>query len=317
MHEYLTSRNRRSENVRVPPVVIAELELRDVQRHVFAADFVEAADDAALEDRPEAFNRIGVDCSDDILPSGMVYCAVLEAGQGLVDLALVGREQADLVRDNLTDEALRGFLGDVSEDAGHHSSLAADRADNRSLGRWRVFASPAALADVLVLILPADESLIDLDNAAELFHIALDQCDADTVAHVPSGFVGAEAHRAHDLQRAHSLLAGEHHVSDAIPVPEGLVGVLEYGSGNDRKPITLRRTGPALPVERLVGRGVVQLDIATTGAMDALRPSAGHQIGFTGFLVGKHRLELGDGQLMNGLGAAGHDGSPSCGRILP
>jgi len=36
------------------PIVVAELELRDVERHVFLADLVERADHTALEDRPEA-----------------------------------------------------------------------------------------------------------------------------------------------------------------------------------------------------------------------------------------------------------------------
>jgi len=33
-------------------VIVAELEFRDVQRQIFADDFVEAADDPALEDAP-------------------------------------------------------------------------------------------------------------------------------------------------------------------------------------------------------------------------------------------------------------------------
>lgn len=49
-----------AEDVGVVAIVVAELELRDVQRHVFRAHLVERADDAALEDRPEAFNRVGV-----------------------------------------------------------------------------------------------------------------------------------------------------------------------------------------------------------------------------------------------------------------
>src|SRR5437763_230366 len=46
---HLTALDCCSEDVRVPPIVVAELELRDVERHVFGADFVEGADNAALE----------------------------------------------------------------------------------------------------------------------------------------------------------------------------------------------------------------------------------------------------------------------------
>jgi hypothetical protein len=67
-----TSFNRRSENVRVLAVVIAELELGDIERHIFSAHFVESADHAALEDRPKSFDGLGVDCSDDVLPFGVI-----------------------------------------------------------------------------------------------------------------------------------------------------------------------------------------------------------------------------------------------------
>ena len=52
-----TFSDSRSENIRVGTVVIAELELCHIERHVFAADLVEGADHASFEDRPEAFNR--------------------------------------------------------------------------------------------------------------------------------------------------------------------------------------------------------------------------------------------------------------------
>jgi hypothetical protein len=51
----LASLDCRSENVAVEAVIVPELKLRDVQRHVFGADFVERADDTAFEDAPEAF----------------------------------------------------------------------------------------------------------------------------------------------------------------------------------------------------------------------------------------------------------------------
>jgi len=66
------SPDRRSENVRVLPVIISELKLGNIQRHIFAAHFVERADYAALQDRPKSFNRLSVDSADDILTSRMV-----------------------------------------------------------------------------------------------------------------------------------------------------------------------------------------------------------------------------------------------------
>jgi hypothetical protein len=69
----LTSFNRRPENVRVVPMVVAELKFRDVERHILGADLMERADDTALEDRPEAFNRVGVNRAYNVL-----LCAVLD-----------------------------------------------------------------------------------------------------------------------------------------------------------------------------------------------------------------------------------------------
>jgi hypothetical protein len=66
------SPNRRSENIRVLPIVIAELELGNIERHIFAAHFVECADDTALEDRPKSFDSLSVDRADHILASGMI-----------------------------------------------------------------------------------------------------------------------------------------------------------------------------------------------------------------------------------------------------
>ena len=56
----LTSANHRTKDIRIGAVVISELKFRDVQRHIFGRNFVEAANDAALEDRPETLNRVGV-----------------------------------------------------------------------------------------------------------------------------------------------------------------------------------------------------------------------------------------------------------------
>lgn len=69
----LASGDRRPKNVRVFPVITAELELGNIQRHVFGADLMEAANEAALEDRPEAFNRIRVDRANNVLANAAIH----------------------------------------------------------------------------------------------------------------------------------------------------------------------------------------------------------------------------------------------------
>jgi hypothetical protein len=114
----------RSEDIGIKPIVISELKLRDVQRHVFAADLVKAAYDPALEDRPEAFNRICVNRADDVLASGVMRAQVWVFGQTLVDRAFVGCEQADLVGHDLADKFLRNIGADAIDDAGDYAALA-------------------------------------------------------------------------------------------------------------------------------------------------------------------------------------------------
>jgi len=52
----LAANNCRAEYVGVLPIIVTELKLRNIQRHIFGANFVETADDAALEDAPKPFS---------------------------------------------------------------------------------------------------------------------------------------------------------------------------------------------------------------------------------------------------------------------
>ena len=94
MSAFSTSCNRRAEDVRVLPVIIAKLELRDVQRQILFADLVKAANDAAFDDRPEAFDCLGVNRADNILLFGMVNDRVgIVFAEVLITDPLIGAEQ--------------------------------------------------------------------------------------------------------------------------------------------------------------------------------------------------------------------------------
>jgi hypothetical protein len=99
----LTSADRRSEDVRILPVVVAELELSNIERHVFAADLVEGADNAALEDRPEALDCVRVYGADNVFVRGVIDDLVLRENlvEVLVTNPMVGHEQTNLVRNGL------------------------------------------------------------------------------------------------------------------------------------------------------------------------------------------------------------------------
>jgi hypothetical protein len=126
----LTSLNRRSEDVRIFSIIIAELEFRDVQRYVFGAHLVERAHHAGLEDRPEAFNRLGVNRADDVLPLGVVDDGVrIFLVELIIAHPLVGTEQADFVRDGFADEFTKRIGANILDNAGDHIALALDRTD--------------------------------------------------------------------------------------------------------------------------------------------------------------------------------------------
>src|ERR1700730_10962385 len=115
------SRDCRSENVRILPVVIAELELGNIERHVFAAHFVERADHAALENRPEAFNGLGMDCANDILPSCMVNSRVwVVFVELIVARILISAKQADPVGNGFSHKGVKCCSLDVRDHSRNH-----------------------------------------------------------------------------------------------------------------------------------------------------------------------------------------------------
>jgi hypothetical protein len=223
------STNSRSEDIGIEPIVISKLKLRDLQWHIFGADLVEASDNAAFEDRPETLNRIGMNGTKNVLLFVVIDRLMIVFGQPVIDFAFIGCEQAYSIGNHFADESSGGFASDVRENSGNNITLAAYSADNRRLGRGAMLARTALAVPMLVLVLPADEGLVNLDDTAQLIHVLFDQGCSDFMAHKPSGFDRAEAHIAANLPRTHTLFAGQQEVGDLEPVAERLVGVLEDG----------------------------------------------------------------------------------------
>ncbi len=129
---------RRAENVGVAPVVIAPFKFRDVQRQIFAADFVETAHDTAFQQRPEAIDSLSMDGAVDILASAVPNGAVFL--QFAISWVFISRNQADFFRDRFADEAVQCFGIRMRNDASHDIAIALDGTDNRflalSAGSW-------------------------------------------------------------------------------------------------------------------------------------------------------------------------------------
>jgi hypothetical protein len=106
--------------------VVAELEFIDVERHVGFGHLVESADDAALEQRPEAFDRVRVDCADDILlvrvPDNLV--GVFPVQPAIAD-PFIGDEQRHLVGNDFAHKPFQRRCVNTLDDTGNDLSLAA------------------------------------------------------------------------------------------------------------------------------------------------------------------------------------------------
>jgi hypothetical protein len=300
---------RRFKHIRIEAVVVAELKFRDVERHIFGRHFVERADHAALEDRPETLNRVRVNGADHVLMLAVVNFLVRQVAK-IIAIARprVGRQQANLVGNRLIDKIDHGLGVDALQHTDNDVALPLDGAD-----QWRLALGGAMspLVPVAVFVLTANPGVVNLDNAAKLL-LRGDQRRANFVAHGMGRLVATEAHHALDLEGAHSLLAGEHEMGNPEPVAKRLLRVLKNRARQGRETVALWCALAALPMERLVARRIVEVRIATAGAVDAFRPAPRYEVAERGFHVTKWEagLELGHRHLRDWFRALCHDVLP-------
>src|SRR5438270_3205022 len=163
------TRYERSERIGLALHVVAELEFVDVKRHVGFRHLVIGADDAALEQAPEAFNRVGMDNAANIFAFRMADDGVREL---VFDVAVagpfIGHDQIDLIGNRLLHEPGQNFCANAVNHASDDLALARDRANDRHLTGTNTAASAATAPAVLVVGLTADEGFIDLDNTEQL-----------------------------------------------------------------------------------------------------------------------------------------------------
>lgn len=314
-HEFvLAGRYRRPKDVVVQAVVIPELKFRDIEREILGADLVEGADHAALHQRPEPFDGVRVDGTHDVVADMVTDVAVRILGsQPPITGVFISGEKADAGGDGLAHEALKGLCAGIGDHASDDVAFPLRCTDHDVLARTLAARAFALLVPVAIGVLAADVGLIDFDDPDELAELLVSQSAPHTVTHVVGGPVGTEAHDPLHLKGADALLAGEHHVNDAKPVPQGLVRVLEDGPDQNGEPIAGAGSAViALPLERHRGHGE-HTHRAAAGAVNAIGPTVRHQVGGARILVRKHPLELRDRHLVN----AGHrKNSPLNGEIM-
>ncbi len=299
----LASPDRLSENVLVHPVVIPELKLGNVEREILAADFVECADHAALNQRPETFDCLSMNRANNVLADRMVNARVwVITVKRIVASPLIGAKQTDFRGNALAHKFREGRGPHVVDDAGDHVALTAHGSCDDGLARTDSTGSTAttALVPMPVLGFAADESLVHLHDAHELAEGAILQTGADAVTHIPSGAVRAEAEHPVDLQGADAFLARQHQVHHPEPVAQRLVGVLEDRPRNMGETVSVRCAFLTLPMP-LTGRQIIDGRIAATRATDTFGPAMRHKIGRASIFIRESLFPFGYCHLVNAL----------------
>ena len=221
-------------NAKADPVVVPEIELGCIPMQVLLADVEVAAINAALEDRKEVLDRIGVpERGAHVLLRTMVNRTVAGkiTADTPIDRAAVSHQVAGLVdvRDDDRLQALGGHIGNMEA---AHAPIAFDQRQHRSL--WRDDVLPVGR-------LAADVGFVGLDDfvsAAERPHVVgkmqVGHRLADTVAEKPCG-LQSDAENAMQLVAAHTLLARAKKMHRLQPHMQLNVAGLEDGSDFDGK----------------------------------------------------------------------------------
>lgn len=306
----LASPNSFHEDVRVQAIIVAELELGNIQREVLLADLVVCANDAAFNQAPEAFDGVGMDRTHDIVSGLMTHGFVrVVFPQAAIGGMFVGVEQGNVSRNNLPHEILESFGAGVFDHASDYVALALDGTDHDALVRAFTTNTALFLIPMAVFVVPTDIGFIDFHDTHELAKFLVDQRGADAMAHAPSGAIAARTDHAVDLKSAYAFLAGQHHVDHTEPFAHRVFGVFEDGADSYGEAVGCSRPGTlvALPIKS-AGAVLPDFRIATSGANDALGPTVASEIGFAS-IVGRERcFPLPDCHLMNALS---HAQSPS------
>src|SRR5260370_20368104 len=126
-----------------------------------------AADDSALEQRPERFDGLRMNRTDNVNVIGVLNGIVSESELAELAVAcmLVGRDQCCFSRDGALNEVGLRVVTNAVQRLTDYVSFAGDSADDRDfLGCGLALAEP--LIPVLVDFLAADEGLVNFDYSA-------------------------------------------------------------------------------------------------------------------------------------------------------
>jgi hypothetical protein len=291
---------RCSKDVRILPMVVAELKFRKIERQVLLGNIVIGADDSTLQQCPKRIEVSGMNAATDVFAVAMVDGFVREAKrvQVAITAILVGRHQIYFVADYLADETVESSGAGVFNDLTEHISLPANSADDANLAA-RTATHMEPFIGVLVLFLAANVHLVDFDDPYKLFEFFVVHRGAKSLADVPRGMHGRTLAKEHapNLARRNPLFTLEHRVEHFEPSRNRDVRILENGADQYRESIGAMMLVCPSTTEEIEGtrRAFINLDVSAFRTDWTARPAPQRQILATGDFIGKLSHELLEG----------------------
>ena len=231
--------------------------------------------DAALQERPEVFESVGVNLSVNVCARVIDNLMRVIAGEPIVGKKFVGIKRRTGF-DVFSHFLLQRALASVRHYVGPYLSAALQEAHNGDLV-FSAGASDAAtpLVNVHVASLAADEGFVNFDFAAQSPEGFILQGETDAVHHKPCGPLSDSERPAHFVGTNPVFAVGQH-PSRSEPLVEADRGILKDGSHLDGE-LPLGMVTAALP--DAAGITETYLGRTTSRADNALRPAPGHKVG--------------------------------------
>jgi hypothetical protein len=273
----------RLEYIRILPVIVPELKLRQIQRQIFLAHLVIRANDAAFEQAPKRIQIRGMNIAAHIFALSMGDRLMgIVLFQVNITVPFVGRDQRNPIGNGLSDETINGCRIGSFNDFRDDVPLARDSANNATFAT-RASPDMLPLVAVLIFLFPADVGFIYLYFSHELSESTVTHRSTDSVAHIPSRSILTATDLPVNLKRRHALLTLGHKIDHLEPSPKRVVGILENCLGDYREPIAIFTTAIGIlagPVKRAGFESVYFFPLAATRAFNAIGPAESHKVRF-------------------------------------
>jgi hypothetical protein len=296
-------RNQIGEYIGIFAIIVAVRKLVQVERQIILADVMKAAHDAALQERPKAFDIVGVDLAAHVLALPVADYFVRHAGrfEQAIASVFVGRNEAHAIANRLSDEPIKGSgIGILDYFCDDHA-LACDGSDHGDLAGETAGAF-RALVLVPVIVLAADITFVHFNLTVQRESVALHR-SAPAMAYVPTGSPVCAGILAEDdapyLERAKSLLGSKHQVADLESCAQRDLSILKDSVSDDTESVAFASTAigiAATPVERARLQCVDLLTGITARTTHAIRPAFRCNVRFASFIGRKLTVELFKGQ---------------------